>query len=983
MRRVARNLGVVVTVVAALLAAAASSAQARPTPADPATASAASLRVRLLTLDQSDALAREALRVRVTSRRRGTVRLTATVRRAGNFRGARRSSATLRLRRERTRFRRGGTRTILLDLSARARRLLASCTPQTVAVTARVGRRRASTSVRLRRDTETCVSQGLGDPPAGGGTGGGGQTGGGTAPGGSTGTGSAGGGSTGGTSGGGTTGGTTGGTSDGGSTGGGTDGASDGGSTGGTGGGSTGGTDGSTGGGPPQEPGFSTANSNRCDFLDDKHCLFPWPNDHFTRADATSATGKRVNLDIQSMPRNRANKPIDPTDYNLNDGFSPGAKIVTHVPGMDNQAAFDATDAVPITDLERAFDEDQPVVLINARTKRRHLIWAEMDANPPDDANRHLIIRPGVNFDEGTRYIVALRKLRDREGNEIPVRRPFQVYRDRIVTTDPAVEGRREHFEDIFSVLGEAGIPREDLYLAWDFTTASGLNLAGRMLHIRDDAFAQLGDTNLADLQVQGTAPQFIVDRITNNPDPRIARQIEGHFLVPCYLDKPGCPAGSRFVLNPLTGMPVRNPGNFHEARFRCAIPNSAVKDNQVTPARASLYGHGLLGSRAELGQGQLRDFGNEHNMVFCATEWAGMACGDVPSPPTNQQQAQQLFNQVVSDIQNNRPPAYGPNCDLPNILTILQDLSQFPTLADRVQQGMLNFLYLGRLMVHPQGFNSNPAFQFPDGVVPTGVLDTSRLYYDGNSQGGIIGGSLAAVGVDHDRAVLGVPGMNYSLLLRRSVDFDMYAHGNFAGAETELGLYDNYPNESERPLILSLMQMLWDRAEANGYAHHMTKDPYPNTPPHEVLLHVGFGDHQVADVSAEVEARTIGAGVREPALDPNREPNRIRFFGLPDITEYPYSGSALIFWDIGPLRPKNPPQTCNPDTEDSTEETCEGTPPPPVENVPPRTGIDPHEAPRRMINARQQKSDFLRPGGKVTNPCGLRPCYAGRWNGP
>ena len=91
---------------------------------------------------------------------------------------------------------------------------------------------------------------------------------------------------------------------------------------------------------------------------------------------------------------------------------------------------------------------------------------------------------------------------------------------------------------------------------------------------------------------------------------------------------------------------------------------------------------------------------------------------------------------------------------------------------------------------------------------------------------------------------------MNYSTLLRRSVDFDQYAQV----------LYANYPNELERPLILSLIQTLWDRGEANGYAHHMTRDPYADTPPHTVLMHVAFGDHQVANVAAEVQARTIGA---------------------------------------------------------------------------------------------------------------------------
>ena len=39
--------------------------------------------------------------------------------------------------------------------------------------------------------------------------------------------------------------------------------------------------------------------------------------------------------------------------------------------------------------------------------------------------------------------------------------------------------------------------------------------------------------------------------------------------------------------------------------------------------------------------------------------------------------------------------------------------------------------------------------------------------------------------------------------------------------------LYPAYPNELQRPLILALIQMLWDRSDPNGYAHHITTDPY------------------------------------------------------------------------------------------------------------------------------------------------------------
>ena len=39
---------------------------------------------------------------------------------------------------------------------------------------------------------------------------------------------------------------------------------------------------------------------------------------------------------------------------------------------------------------------------------------------------------------------------------------------------------------------------------------ASEESLSGRALAMRDDAFEQLGDTDLDDLDVQGDAPQFV-----------------------------------------------------------------------------------------------------------------------------------------------------------------------------------------------------------------------------------------------------------------------------------------------------------------------------------------------------------------------------------------------------------------------------------------------------------------------------------------
>ena len=163
---------------------------------------------------------------------------------------------------------------------------------------------------------------------------------------------------------------------------------------------------------------IDTSAADHCDFLDPSVCLYPFPNDYFTVADPTTDTGRRLNLQLLAMPRNAASLPIDPSPYNREDGFSPGQMIVTRVPGLDSPEAMAATGAVPVNDLARYADPDQPIVVINAATGVRQPIWSEVDMAenvlknghpPPAPENRSLIIRPAINFDEGARYIVALR----------------------------------------------------------------------------------------------------------------------------------------------------------------------------------------------------------------------------------------------------------------------------------------------------------------------------------------------------------------------------------------------------------------------------------------------------------------------------------------------------------------------------------------------------------------------------------------------
>jgi len=618
----------------------------------------------------------------------------------------------------------------------------------------------------------------------------------------------------------------------------------------------------------------------RCDPLDTRHCLLPFPSDTFTVASSSTRTAKRIDLARDSMPVNKDGVRVDPTEWNRNDGFSTGQAISTYVPGLDPAASGLA----PVTDIAASLRDDAPVVLLDATSGERLAYWAELDASVDSDEDRVLYVRPARNYPEGHRIVVAMRNLRDGDGNPIePRSEVFLAYRDRNDTGVAAVEARRDRYERVFADLADAGVARDDLYLAWDFTVASGKNLSERVLTIRDDAFNELAND----------APAFTIDSVEENPSEELARRVTGTVQVPLYLTGAGEP-GSRFTGAEAGELPTRNGSATYAAPFICIVPKAAL----TKPARISLYGHGLLGSPREVGAGNVRKMAQEHDIVFCATAWIGMS-----------------------------------EADITNAAAILQDLSKFPTLADRSQQGFLNALFLGRLMKHPGGLSSNDAFR--------GLLDTSALFYDGNSQGGIMGGALTAVSTEFERAVLGVPGMNYSTLLQRSKDWDTYR-----------AIYDpSYPAVIERGIGISLIQMLWDRAEANGYAQHMTDDSYTATPPHQVLIHVAFGDHQVAPDAAEVEARTIGARMYCPATAPGRLPATAHW-GLDCVEGDGYGGSAIVFWDSG-------------------------APAPPPVNLAPRDGPDSHEDPRADPEARRQKAAFLQQNGTFVDVCGRAPCTA------
>ncbi|HXG27314.1 MAG TPA: hypothetical protein VNJ47_00505, partial [Nevskiales bacterium] len=763
-----------------------------------------------------------------------------------------------------------------------------------------------------------------------------------------------------------------------------------------------------------------------CDPLDPAHCLYPFPSDHYTlevpKNDTENFTGRRVNFSPLAMPRNLAGKPIDPSEWNRNDGFSPGALIATYVPGLSLEQTYDAPhEALGIADIRRALTAEAtangwvapPILLLEVTDEddadsREHLFWAEMDVNAGmllptgelgggenvarQNPRVSLLLRPARNLTPGKRYVVVLRNLKDADGNPIPAGAAFRSCRDGIDSALPPIAARCEALEErVFPVLARAGIARdESLYLAWDFTVASAQNLTARLTHMRDDAFKSLRNRNgplpfslpfLGDLgpdcskhvepatlpadpaQLDCAPPKFTIESINTNADDGKMVSIEGTLTVPSYLrpadtsplEDPNvqglftrirqqfpqsaslfggleiATSGSVIPPNRLNYHPDAVPGDVNAAaygdglpdrtaavgemstKFTCEIPKSAWQGG--APARASLYGHGLLQSRAAITYDGNRNLGGPHNVMFCALDWFGFAQGD-----------------------------------LPNVASTLVDMSNFPVIPDASQQGMLNWMFLARAMQHPAGFASRPEFRVNGDANAPPAFDRREVFYYGNSQGGILPGPVVAVSKDVNRGVFGVPGMNYSTLLRRSSDFGLYS----------VPLYLSYQDELDRNLVFGLVQMLWDRAENNGYAAYLTEadaavhggledDANLDGQDNYVLLHPAFGDHQVTMWSVDVMARTMNVPVDRRQVSDARHPDVVPYY---DLVNLQYAGSpgraeggAMVVWN---------------DTNNVF--------PPPIDEVPPEEGRDPHGYPRSHGGSICQMSHFLRVDGFIAD---------------
>ena len=389
-------------------------------------------------------------------------------------------------------------------------------------------------------------------------------------------------------------------------------------------------------------------------------------------------------------------------------------------------------------------------------------------------------------------------------------------------------------YEAIFASLEALGWPRASLTLAWDFTTATAADTTGRLVAMRDDAFRR-------------ATYAYAVTTVSDHPRVGVARQVEGNFEAPVYLNTLDPVPWSRLALGS-DGLPVFT--GVARFNFTIVIPDSVANGTFAGGGGFVQYGHGLFGSQREVEDEYLTIFANKYGYVLAAVDEVGLAEADAPL-------AVQFMSSNVTD---------------------------FGYIPDRCHQGVLNELLATRLITQ-SALRTDAAMVFNG--VPVVSSDRARWHYYGNSQGGILGAVYMAATTDVERGVLGVGGGPYSLLLARSVDYaPMFA-----------ALREAFPRPQDAMAVHAAMDQLWVRAEPAGYLRAISAAPLPGTPAHRVVFQHGLADAQVTWLGVRYASYSTGARMFASNAGQGNE-SLAHFTRVPDAAVVS-DGNLAMTWDF------------------------------------------------------------------------------------
>ena len=224
-----------------------------------------------------------------------------------------------------------------------------------------------------------------------------------------------------------------------------------------------------------------------CNPVEEAHCMLPFPSDFF-RVDGKLA------FSIDTLPINEDDIPMSPDVFAHMDGFSVGSSLVVSLENATLDGVIEWPDLAPYA------DDTAKTIIINTQTGQRvpHTVEREILVSN----NALLLLRPMVALDHGTTYVAGIRGLVDAQGTRVD---PPSGFAQLIAasSTENDIARQQETYDTlIFPALAQEGFAKEELQLAWSFTTRSAQNTRAPIEHMRN-----IIDTDQADPSSLPAAP--------------------------------------------------------------------------------------------------------------------------------------------------------------------------------------------------------------------------------------------------------------------------------------------------------------------------------------------------------------------------------------------------------------------------------------------------------------------------------------------
>jgi hypothetical protein len=465
------------------------------------------------------------------------------------------------------------------------------------------------------------------------------------------------------------------------------------------------------GGGESGDSGAIAASCNPLGGKSATGCLAPFPSAIYEVADSSTKTGMRVSFpESGGLLKNVDDVAIDTTYYDRFDGFSPNGLIVVAFSTGVDPATLTGHDQ-----LAKSVTPQSSTIVLDMDTGELMPHFAEVDRNAPDATDQALIIRPVKRLAPGHRIAVAVTTSVTRPGGgALPMSPAFQAAVAGKPFDHPLFARVADRYPDIFAKLAAAGVSKERLVLAWDYTTASDEFLIEDMLTMQRKALTDMGD---------GASLQFDAAPFDIGNAPHVLRAIKGTYDAPSFLSNGE--KDDSILVRGADGLPTLM--GRHRYNYAAIIPKCLEADPRPVPVM--LFGHGLFGSAdGYVDGGLLQRVADEQCVVLIAGDFIGLTKRNIASTAI-----------AINDVNKARG------------------------ITEKLMQSVVNFMALHR--VARTALLNDDLFKVGGKV----VIDPTQIWYFGASLGGIMGGALMSYDPAIERGVLGVPGCNWTMCFERS----------------------------------------------------------------------------------------------------------------------------------------------------------------------------------------------------------------------